>query len=87
MQTIHIRIRLTSPGSRVRYAIPLPDQLLQIVCHVLLELADALGTEGMRDSLAFASVLGTVTRIEEATLDRYESIVVFTVTRNPVSKL
>ena len=46
--------------------------------HVLLELANALGAEGVRDGLALASVLGTVSCVEETALNRHESIIVLT---------
>ena len=76
MQTVHVRPRLTCTRGRIRYPIPLLDQLLQIVRHVLLELADALYAKGMRDGLSLASVFGTITGIEEAALDGDEGIVV-----------
>lgn len=46
--------------------------------HVLLELADGLGAECVRDSLALSSVFGAVTGVEETSLDRDEGIVVLT---------
>lgn len=49
------------------------------MCHVLLELADALGAEGVRDSFSFAGMLCTVTGIEKASLDRDEGVVIVAV--------
>jgi hypothetical protein len=43
---------------------------------VLLELADGLGGEGVRDDLAFAGVFDAVARVEEAALDGDEGIVI-----------
>lgn len=60
------------------HTVPLLHQHLQIGVHVLLELADRLGAEGVGNRLALAGVLGAVARVEEAALDRDECIVVFT---------
>jgi len=49
--------------------------------HVLLELADALLAEGVRDDLAFASVLVAVAGVEQAAADGNEGIVVVTARR------
>lgn len=49
--------------------------------HVLLELANALAAEGVRDGFAFAGVFDSVAGVEEAALDADEGIVVFTVCR------
>ena len=51
------------------------------MCHVLFELADALGAEGVGDCLSFAGMLRTVTGIEEASLNGDEGVVV--VAANP----
>lgn len=45
---------------------------------ILLELADRLGRESVRDRLALAGVLGAVTSVEEATADGNEGIVEIT---------
>jgi hypothetical protein len=58
--------------------VPLGGEHLEVVVHVLLELANALSAEGVRDGLALASVLGTVSCVEETALDRHESVIVFT---------
>lgn len=50
-------------------SVPLLDKLLEVVVHVLLELADRLGTEGVRDGLPLTSVFGTVTCVEEPALN------------------
>ena len=44
---------------------------------VLLELADGLGGEGMGHCLAFASVFGSVTCVEETAFDGDKGVVVF----------
>jgi hypothetical protein len=49
------------------------------VVHVLFELADALGAEGVGDGLALAGVLCAVSSVEQTTLDGDEGIVVVTV--------
>ena len=59
--------------------IPLFDELLEITCYVLLELANALGAEGVRDSFPFTRVFGAVACVEEASLDRDEGVVVVTI--------
>lgn len=55
------------------------DQLLQVVCHVLLELADALRAENVRDSLAFAGMFGAIARVEEASLNGDEGVIIVAV--------
>lgn len=50
-------------------SIPLLDELLEVVVHVLLKLADGLGAEGVGDGLALSTVFGTVTCVEEPALD------------------
>ena len=67
---------LAAASGGVRYAVPLLDELLEVVVHVLLELADGLGAEGMRDGFALSGVFGAVTGIEETALDGDECIVV-----------
>ena len=52
---------------------------------VLLELADGLGGEGVRDGLAFAGVLGSIAGVEEAAADGDEGVVVFTVEQSRLS--
>jgi hypothetical protein len=52
------------------------------VVHVLFELTDALGAEGVGDGLALAGVLCAVSCVEQTTLDGDEGIVVV-----PVSML
>ena len=51
-------------------------QHLQVVCDILFELADALGAEGVGDSLPFTRVFGAVTRVEETSLDGDEGVIV-----------
>ena len=46
--------------------------------HVLLELADGFGGEGVRDRFALAGVFSAVARVEEAAADRDEGVVVLT---------
>ena len=54
-------------------------QLLQVACHILLELADALRAEGVGDSLPFTTVFGAISRVEETSLDGDEGIIVVAV--------
>lgn len=54
-------------------------QLLQVACHILLELADALRAEGVGDRLPLSGVLSAVTRVEETSLDGDEGIIVVAV--------
>ena len=56
-------------------AVPLLDEYLSIDVDILLELADGLGAEGMRDRLALAGVFFTVPGVEQTTTDRDEGIV------------
>ena len=55
------------------------DQLFEVVVHVLLELADGLGAEGVGHGLALAGVLRAVAGVEETALDRDEGVVVLTI--------
>ena len=55
------------------------DQLLQVACHILLELTDALRAEGMGDSLSFTRVFGAVTRGEDASLNGDKGVVIVAV--------
>ena len=59
--------------------VPLFHQLPQVGCHILLELADALGAEGVGDSFSFARVFGAVARVEQASLNGDEGIIVVAV--------
>ena len=63
----------------LRERVPLAHEDLEILVHVCLELANALGREGVRDGLALTCMLDAVSSIEEATMDTDEDIVVFTV--------
>ena len=56
--------------------IPLCGQLVEVVVDILLELADVLRAEGVRDGLALSRVLLAIAGVEEATLDGDEGIVV-----------
>lgn len=44
--------------------------------HVLLKLRDRLGAKGVGDGFSFASMFGTITGIEETTLDGDKGIIV-----------
>lgn len=55
------------------------DQLFEVVVHVLLELADGLGAEGVGHGLALAGVLRAVAGVEEAALDGDEGVVVLAI--------
>ncbi len=57
------------------------DKHFEIVVHILFKVADGFGAECVGDGLAFPSVLGTVTSVEEAAFDRYEGVIVLTVSR------
>lgn len=48
---------------------------------VLLELAYALGAEGVGDRFTFAGVLCSIAGVEETSSDRDEGIVVFSIVR------
>ena len=50
-------------------SVPLLDELLEVVVHVLLELADGFGTERVGDGFALSSVFCAITGIEETALD------------------
>ena len=78
MQAVHIDIFGPGLRSSIRPAVPLLDQLFEIVLHVGFELCDALDAECVGDGLAFAGVLGAITGIEEAALDGDEGVVIFT---------
>ena len=57
-------------------------QHLQVFCDVLFKLANALGAEGMGDSLSFPRVFGAVTGVEEASLNGDEGVIVVAVESN-----
>lgn len=63
---------------RGRALVPLLLQEFEVVVHVLLELADGFGGEGVRDRLALAGVFSAVAGVEEAAADGDEGVVVFT---------
>lgn len=58
---------------------PFVGEEFQVAVDVLLELADGFGAEGVRDHLAFASMLGSVTRVEETSSDRDKGIIVLAI--------
>jgi len=47
--------------------------------HILLELADRLGTEGVRHCFPLSSMLRSISGVEQSTLDAHEGIVIVTV--------
>ena len=55
---------------------------LEVVCDILFELANALGAEGVGDSLSFTRVFGAVTGVEEASLNGDEGVIVVAVESN-----
>ena len=57
---------------------PFRHEHVEVGVDVLLELADGLRGEGVRDDLPFAGVFGAVARVEETALDADEGVVVFT---------
>ena len=52
---------------------------------VWFELGNALDAEGVGDSLAFACMLGSISRVEESSLNRDKGIVIFTGSSEPIS--
>lgn len=58
---------------------PARQEHVEVGVDVLLELADGLRGEGVRDDLALAGVFDAVAGIEEAALDADEGVVVFAV--------
>lgn len=61
---------------------PFAGEKFQVAVDVLLELADGFGAEGVRNHFAFASMLGSVTRVEETSSDRDKGIIVLAVFLN-----
>ena len=58
--------------------------------HILFELADGLGAESVGYGFTFASMLGSISSVEETAVDRYEGVIVITAlvsrpSSNPVS--
>ena len=82
MQTIHL---FPPSTSLLRQPIPLLHQLLQIVCHILLKMTNALCAESMRDGFSLPSVFGAITGVEETTLNGDEGVVVVAVPQVLVS--
>ena len=60
---------------------------MQVVGHVLFELTNTFLAERMRHCLAFACMLCSIPRIEEATLDGDEGIVVVAILITGVSSV
>ena len=79
MQRINTRILLSRRGGAVRHTIPLRDKILQVVMHVLFELAYRLGAEGVGNRLAFPCVLRSISGVEETTVDGDEGVIVITI--------
>ena len=79
MERVDFRILLASFYRGRGYSIPLFDQLLQVVCHVLLELRNRFCTKGMRNRFAFPRVFCTITCIEQTPVDGDEGVIVITV--------
>lgn len=52
------------------------DEQLKVVVHVLLELTNTLGTEGVGHGLALAGVLCSVASVEKTTANTDKSIIV-----------
>lgn len=68
--------------------IPLIDELRQAVVDSLTKLQHVFLAKDMRDDLALARVLGSVSRIEDASTDRHECIVKpDSVTRGAMNRL
>lgn len=55
--------------------IPLFDEQVEVLVHIGFELRDALCGEGVRNGLALAGVLYSVSGVEETALNRDEGIV------------
>ena len=86
MQTVHINpLPLSFVGS-IAPAVPLFDQLGERVLYIRLELGDAFHAKGMRHCLAFASVLGAIAGVEEASLDGDEGVVILAERKREVSQ-
>jgi hypothetical protein len=66
VQAVHA---VEAAASLLAELVPLGGEHLEVVVHVLLKLTNALGTESVRDSLALASVLSTISGVEETTLN------------------
>jgi len=73
IKTVYLGV---SAMGQVTQLVPLGAQHLEIVVHVLLELANGLGTECVGNGLALACVLNSIPCVEKSSLDRHESIVV-----------
>ena len=67
--------------------IPLLHEELEILVHVLFEVANALGGESMRNCLPLAGVLCSVSGIEESSLNRHEGVVELSVSISSVLNL
>lgn len=75
-QTLDLHVFSSILGRCGDFGIPLFDQLSQIVLDVWFELGDALGAESMRDRLALPCMLGPIARVEEASSNGNEGIIV-----------
>ena len=78
MQRIDFCVFLAAFDSSGGDTIPLFDELLQVVGHVLLELRDGLGAECMGDGFALAGVFGAIAGVEEAAVDGDKGVVIVT---------
>lgn len=78
VQGVDVGVVLSGACGSRRQSIPLFDELIQVVMHVLLKLADGLGAEGVRHGFPLPSMLRSISSGENSTLDAYEGIVVVT---------
>lgn len=75
VESVQAGVASLGVGLEIGHLPPLLDEHLNVAVNVLLELADGLGAESVRDSLALASVLSTVASVEKTATDRDESVV------------
>jgi hypothetical protein len=75
VQGIQASIAGLGVGLQIGELVPLLDERLNVSVDILFELANGLGAEGVGDSLALASVLGTVTSVEQTAADGDKGIV------------
>lgn len=75
VESVETRVAGLGIGLEIGDFVPLLHKHFNVAVNVLLELADGLGAEGVRDCLTLASVFGAVASVEETTADRDEGIV------------
>lgn len=78
IQSVETSVTSLGVGLEIGELVPLLDESLNVAVDVLLELADRLGTESVRDGLTLPGVLLAIAGVEQTPANGDESIVKIT---------